>query len=41
MCRVRNETGTNWLLDLIYNSVKETREAFAALKQSEQKKKGA
>ena len=41
MHRVRDETGTNELVDLIYESVKETRSAFTALKQSEQKKKGA
>ncbi len=37
---VHDETATNVLLDLIYESVEETRKAFTALKQSEQKKKG-
>jgi hypothetical protein len=36
-----NEMGTNELLDLIYDSLKKTKEAFAMLKQSERKKKDA
>ena len=35
-----NEMGTNELLDLIYDSLKKTKETFATLEQSEQKKKG-